>query len=268
MYTRPGRQIALLIIVNLILLALIPVSLHLMGVVDLTPYYKWIPYIGEEEEQVAQRIEPESLLREEQLRKWEERLALWEATLEEQSQELLSQRQELESAIADFEDEKEALGEQVSQHEQRVQRYDDRQQNIQTVANMFQNMNPDQAVLIIAGLDNQDVVDIFREMNRQAAETGQTSLVPYYNMLLAGAKDIQLEDEEAIENLQKSREIIRLMLKYPTEDLLAVEEDIPETQITEEATGGTSLLEELGLPSQQSLPSPQSLPETQFQPME
>jgi len=59
---------------------------------------------------------------------------------------------------------------------------------IRNMANRLGSMPPDNAVAIVAGWSNSDLVDVFKQMEKNAADAGQTSIVPFLITKLPGAR--------------------------------------------------------------------------------
>jgi len=91
-------------------------------------------------------------------------------------------------------------------------------------ADKINNMAPAQAVKILVGLDTLEVIDIFRQMDRDAAELGRNSSVSYLIALIAAPPAGQPGGlEGGAQDPKKAQEIIRLMKKSPREEPQAEE---------------------------------------------
>ncbi|MBX7058405.1 MAG: hypothetical protein K1X75_10105 [Leptospirales bacterium] len=151
------------------------------GIINLEEY---LPGMSETADQVSfeedsvseldrQQLDKErARIEEERIKLEEERLAL-----QEKQAELDRKQQELQERVRGVEAQQKALQEDAVAQQ-------DRKRMIAQMADRMGNMPPPQAVAIVAGWSNTDLVDVFLEMERSAADAGRTSLVPYLLTLL------------------------------------------------------------------------------------
>lgn len=74
-----------------------------------------------------------------------------------------------------------------------VTQYDSRQVNITTNVQNLNNMPPQNAVDILVAMDDQDVIDILREADKIAAETGAYSLSSTWLMMMPPERAAQIQ---------------------------------------------------------------------------
>lgn len=105
------------------------------------------------------------------------------SALDNREQELDRREQALEEERADFdrrleelEDRERQLEEQEFSFNERVRSYENRRANLEQNARTLQNMAPAQAVAILEGYEDQDVVSILRITDELAEELGEFSL--------------------------------------------------------------------------------------------
>lgn len=119
----------------------------------------------------------------------DDRLAKRLEALEIRSQEL----DERESDIARSENANEAIARELedrqkSQEEREktfnneVKKYDDRSTNIEQISTYLQNMPPKTAVEQLLGMDDQDIIDIFRKTDAQALASNTASMTSVWLM--------------------------------------------------------------------------------------
>ena len=119
----------------------------------------------------------------------DDRLAKRLEALEIRSQEL----DKRESDIARSENAKEAIARELedrqkSQEEREktfnneVKKYDDRSTNIEQISTYLQNMPPKTAVEQLLGMDDQDIIDIFRKTDAQALASNTASMTSVWLM--------------------------------------------------------------------------------------
>lgn len=119
----------------------------------------------------------------------DDRLAKRLEALEIRSQEL----DKRESDIARSENANEAIARELenrqkSQEEREktfnneVKKYDDRSTNIEQISTYLQNMPPKTAVEQLLGMDDQDIIDIFRKTDAQALASNTVSMTSVWLM--------------------------------------------------------------------------------------
>lgn len=107
-------------------------------------------------------------------------------TIEDRRQELEQRAQELESAAAELEEREVSLNE-------RLRQYENRRAVLEQNSRYLTSMRPNDAVEILAGYDDQLLIDTLRVTEELAAQGGQQSLVPLWlsSMPPARAAEIQ-----------------------------------------------------------------------------
>jgi flagellar protein FlbB len=87
-------------------------------------------------------------------------------------------------------------------------RYADREVNLLQNARYLTNMPPQQAIQILLGMEDHDVIDTLRAAERLAANNGTASMVPVWLMMIAQLPDT---DANAVPNAQRAADVVRLM---------------------------------------------------------
>ena len=74
-----------------------------------------------------------------------------------------------------------------------VKKYDDKEVNIEQIANNLNGMRPEAAVAILVAMDDQIVIDVLRKVEEMAKENGSASMGSYWLSLMPSdrAADIQ-----------------------------------------------------------------------------
>ena len=117
-----------------------------------------------------------------------------EDRLNKQKEAINLQIEELDKREADLAA-KEGLNEQISleleerekNQEERektfnllVKKYDDKEVNIEQIANNLNCMKPEDAVAILEKMDDQDIIDVLRKVEEMAKEQGKMSMSSYW----------------------------------------------------------------------------------------
>ncbi len=168
------------------------------GVINMEEY---IPFLEEESPLVAEDADEPGLL------EWE-RLEKEEIRIEEERIKLEEERLKLEETLAAIKAKEEELAarergvteekEQIAENQ--AARFQ-REEMIRNMATRMTNMPPQDAVAIMAGFSNTDLVDVLLQMEDNAVQAGQQSIVPFLMTLLprdrAALLGTLMMDEEA-----------------------------------------------------------------------
>lgn len=121
--------------------------------------------------------EDEDLLDRVRFERRQEQLALQDQELDRREREIEEREEELEQRVQELEDRENTLAEREQSFAQREADYENRRANLRRNARTLLNMPPEQAVAILEGYDNQDLVSILRITDEIAEEEGEVSLV-------------------------------------------------------------------------------------------
>jgi len=221
-YSRsPIRRTGTLLFINIIFIILLLAVLHLFKIVDFTALFKYIPFIGSKSKFTpGQRIEDPNLLEREELMKHWQILSLREQLYQQRLIEITKRDREATARFEQVEQQRRELEERTRALQERRISEESRQQNIKYLANKFANMPPKDTVNVMINMDNVIVIDVLKQMDKDATENGVQSIVPYLITLMS-QKDAA-----------KAAEISRLISRYPT-DAEARENTEPQGEIQE-----------------------------------
>ncbi|MBO4859154.1 MAG: flagellar protein FlbB [Treponema sp.] len=74
-----------------------------------------------------------------------------------------------------------------------VKKYDDKEVNIEQIANNLNGMRPEAAVGILVAMDDQIVIDVLRKVEEMAAENGSMSMVSYWLSLMPSDRAAEIQ---------------------------------------------------------------------------
>ena len=189
------------IMVNMLLLGLIVVLLGYVGIWDMSRYLDQLSHrlFSDSQEQVVQ-VDDLLLLETQELEKKTQNLALREELLRAREVSLQQMQKSYQSMMLQLK----VKSQQLQLREQKLQEVEqkkqDRGKNIKDIAQKVRNMRPSKAIERLEGLDILLVIDIFRQMDEDAREQGQVSMVSY--LLSEMSKE-------------KAQEIIRMQSRFP-----------------------------------------------------
>jgi flagellar protein FlbB len=177
----PGPRIFALTLLVVLLLAGGTVWFDYLGLIDATRVLSpALRLVGIEAADDVPEPEDAALLDRARLEKREQAMTTLAAELDQRREELAQLEQELEARRQELEAREQELEEQENSLNQRVQQFENRRamlvQNVQTLT----SMRPEDAVEILAGYDDQLLIDTLRVTEELAAEAGELSLVPVW----------------------------------------------------------------------------------------
>lgn len=148
--------------------------------------------------------DPESayLLDDERYAKREEALNLREEELDKREEVIAQKEAEVQQKLESLAESEKALAEQEKSFNERVKQYDNKDANIRQAALYYTNMPPKDAVARLEKMEDQDVIDILRMIQRIADEANEDSVVAYYLSLFPP---------------ERAAELNRKMIKKPDE---------------------------------------------------
>jgi len=196
-----GRSIFLLLLIAVLAVGGI-IWFDYLNVIDaktvLAPIYKLIPFIpGEGRTQ-------EKVPHDEILSLDAERLSIRLEALELRNMELDTRQRELDNRYGEIVQMAQELEERQNalddrENSLRVQSLDaeNKDRNIEQNARHLNNMPPQNAVNIIAALDDQDAIDVLRKTEEIAQAEGTASIVPFWLSLMDPARAAELQRKMA-----------------------------------------------------------------------
>ena len=177
----PGPRIFALTLLVVLLLAGGTVWFDYLGIIDATRLLSPVlRLVGIEAAEEVPEPEDAALLSRARLEKRETAVAQLADELDQRRDELDALEQELEARRQELDAREQELAEQENSLNQRVQQFENRRamlvQNVQTLT----SMRPEDAVDILAGYDDQLLIDTLRVTEELAQEAGELSLVPVW----------------------------------------------------------------------------------------
>jgi flagellar protein FlbB len=165
----------------------------------LAPIYRYLPFVsGEGRTQPPETSDDAFLsLDDERFAVRLEALDLRNAELEKQEQDIRNRRSEIEQMAQELEDRQKALEEQEKSFNATLSEADIKSRNVEQNARYLTGMPPERAVGIIAAMNDQDVIDVFRKTEEIAQAEGTTSIVSYWMSLLDPARAAELQRKMA-----------------------------------------------------------------------
>ncbi len=199
-----GKQntVGRIIVLSLLILALLAGGVlwfDYLGVVDakayLAPVYRVL--------KLSPRAQPplaagESLsLDGERLATRLEALDLRSLELDKRDEDIVRREGEIKQMAQELEERQKALDEREKSFNVKVEQFENRRVNVEQNARYLNGMPPEKAVGIIAAMDDQDAIDVFRMTEEIAQKEGKASVVSYWMSLLPAARAAELQRKMA-----------------------------------------------------------------------
>jgi flagellar protein FlbB len=196
-----GKVIALVLLIAILAVGAV-FWFDFLNVIDaktvLAPVYKYIPFMpGGGRSQP--KTQPDEFLNLDA-----ERLAVRLEALELQSMEIDTRKRdmdsrygEIEQMAQELEDRQKALDERENSLRAQALDAENKNRNVEQNARYLTGMPPQNAVNIIAALDDQDAIDVLRKTEEIAQAEGTTSVVSYWFSLMEPARAAELQRKMA-----------------------------------------------------------------------
>jgi flagellar protein FlbB len=166
-----------------------------LGVIDakdaLSPVFRLIG----RESRTRSDLEPDEYLNlnDERFAMLLEAQTLRDLDMEKREAEIAQKYGEAEQMAQELEERQKALEDQEKSINDARLSAENESRNIEGVAQYLVNMPPAQAVAIIAQMDDQHAIDIFRKTDELAQRGGTGSIVPYWMSLLPPEKAAEIQ---------------------------------------------------------------------------
>jgi flagellar protein FlbB len=141
--------------------------------------------IGQRQPTKIEEVEAPALLEEQRVSKQWEALQLRAEELDKREAELNQKEQELQQKMEALQEREKSIEEKEKSLNAKTRLYENKKANLEQIANYLTGMPPENAVDIMQNMDDQQLIDILRTVDRVAAEAGEQSLVPYWFSLMA-----------------------------------------------------------------------------------
>ena len=119
-------------------------------------------------------------------------LELRNMELDKQEQDVQNRRGQIEQMAQELEERQKALDERENSFNALLSDAEIKDRTVERNAINLTNMPPQRAVGILAAMDDQDVIDVFRKTDQLAEEAGTASIVPYWLSLMDSQRAAEL----------------------------------------------------------------------------
>jgi flagellar protein FlbB len=177
----PGVRIVVLLLLVIVLALGGVVWFDYLGIVDVkslfAPAYRALGL-----SRGTQRISADdpNLLERERLAKQAEAVAIRQEDQDKRQAELEKKEKELNQLASDLKDREQAAAAREKAFNERVKAFENRRVNLVQNSRYLTSMSPSKAVSILLKMDDQDIIDVLRITEQEAARTGEDSPVAYW----------------------------------------------------------------------------------------
>jgi len=164
-----------------------------LGIMDVK--YRFAPVlklIGIETPQKIEISDDMLLLDRERLGKQLEALDIRAEELDKREKEISLREAEVKQKLETLTENEKSLVEREKSFNDRLKAYEDRDRNLRQSSAYFTGMPPGDAVDRLMGMDDQDIIDIFRTTEQIAKEAGTDSIVSYWFSLMPAERAADL----------------------------------------------------------------------------
>jgi len=121
-----------------------------------------------------------------------EALELRNMELEKHELDILNRRGQIEQMAQELEERQKSLDERENSFNALLSDAEIKDRTVERNAINLTNMPPERAVGILAAMDDQDVIDVFRKTDQLAEAGGSASIVPYWLSLMESQRAAEL----------------------------------------------------------------------------
>lgn len=132
-------------------------------------------------------------LDQDRLDKQREALTIYEQELEAREANLAVFEQQNQQLALELADREQMQAEREKTFNNTVNRYDDKEVNVEQIATNLNGMAPNNAVSILVAMDDQTVIDVLRKCDEIAVRDGSSSLVSYWLSLMPADRAAEIQ---------------------------------------------------------------------------
>lgn len=125
--------------------------------------------------------------------KQRESLALYKEELDKRDADATEAEKKNEQIASELADREKSQEEREKTFNKTVKRYDDKNANIERIANNLNGMQPAAAVDILVAMDDQIVIDVLRKVEEIAASGGTASMGAYWLSLMPADRAAEIQ---------------------------------------------------------------------------
>ena len=173
--TDKARSVYLL----LLILFLVAIAFFMFDYFQLVNAEEYLPFLKKKPAAVNHDLESPTELEKLEFQKAMERLDEEKDEIEKARQNLLAEREKLNTELEKLEQLREGIKMKEKEIEVRRLEANSREEKVKEMANKVANMPPESSVKMLENWTDEDIIDVFKQMDKDAQEEGRQTITTY-----------------------------------------------------------------------------------------
>ena len=191
-----GKSIVLILIILILIVGGL-LWFDRLGVVNVkslfSPVYKVLHKEAQTSQTASQSKPLVANLDEDRLKKQREANDIYKEELDKREADIAALEAQNAQIAAELKEREKNQEEREKTFNQTVKKYDDRNINVEQIANNLNGMTPQAAVAILVAMDDQTVIDVLRKVDEIAVRKGSSSMVSYWLSLMPSERAAEIQ---------------------------------------------------------------------------
>ena len=191
-----GKSIVLILIILILIVGGL-LWFDRLGVVNVkslfSPVYKVLHKEAQTSQTASQSKPLVANLDEDRLKKQREANDIYKEELDKREADIAALEAQNAQIAAELKEREKNQEEREKTFNQTVKKYDDRNINVEPIANNLNGMTPQASVAILVAMDDQTVIDVLRKVDEIAVRKGSSSMVSYWLSLMPSERAAEIQ---------------------------------------------------------------------------
>ena len=191
-----GKSIVLILIILILIVGGL-LWFDRLGVVNVkslfSPVYKVLHKEAQTSQTASQSKPLVANLDEDRLKKQREANDIYKEELDKREADIAALEAQNAQIAAELKEREKNQEEREKTFNQTVKKYDDRNINVEQIANNLNGMTPQASVAILVAMDDQTVIDVLRKVDEIAVRKGSSSMVSYWLSLMPSERAAEIQ---------------------------------------------------------------------------
>ena len=191
-----GKSIVLILIILILIVGGL-LWFDRLGVVNVkslfSPVYKVLHKEAQTSQTATQSKPLVANLDEDRLKKQREANDIYKEELDKREADIAALEAQNAQIAAELKEREKNQEEREKTFNQTVKKYDDRNINVEQIANNLNGMTPQASVAILVAMDDQTVIDVLRKVDEIAVRKGSSSMVSYWLSLMPSERAAEIQ---------------------------------------------------------------------------
>ena len=191
-----GKSIVLILIILILIVGGL-LWFDRLGVVNVkslfSPVYKVLHKEAQTSQTASQSKPLVANLDEDRLKKQREANDIYKEELDKREADIAALEAQNAQIAAELKEREKNQEEREKTFNQTIKKYDDRNINVEQIANNLNGMTPQASVAILVAMDDQTVIDVLRKVDEIAVRKGSSSMVSYWLSLMPSERAAEIQ---------------------------------------------------------------------------